>query len=100
MSGLLNVGFGNMINSMKLVAVINPDSAPAKRLVQTSRDEGKVIDATQGRRTRAVLIMDDGHVVLSALQPETLANRYRGRETAADAVHEPAVREVPEEEGL
>lgn len=65
MSGLLNVGFGNMINSTKLVAVINPDSAPAKRLVQTSRDEGRVVDATQGRRTRAVLIMDDDHVVLS-----------------------------------
>lgn len=98
MNGLLNVGFGNMINSTKLVAVINPDSAPAKRLVQTARDDGRVIDGTQGRRTRAVLIMDDDHIVLSALQPETLANRYKGRETAAEAVHELPPGEVPEEE--
>ena len=100
MSGLLNVGFGNMINSTKLVAVINPDSAPTKRLVQTSRDEGRVVDATQGRRTRAVLIMDDDHVVLSALQPETLANRYKGRELAADAACEAALHDVPEEDCL
>lgn len=98
MNGLLNVGFGNMINSTKLVAVINPDSAPAKRLVQTARDDGRVIDGTQGRRTRAVLIMDDDHIVLSALQPETLANRYKGRETAAEAVHELPPGEAPEEE--
>lgn len=88
MSGLLNIGFGNMINSTKLVAVINPDSAPAKRLIQNSKDEGRAIDATQGRRTRAVLIMDDNHVILSALQPETLANRYRGRDFAGDLSHE------------
>lgn len=88
MSGLLNIGFGNMINSTKLVAVINPDSAPAKRLIQNSKDEGRAIDATQGRRTRAVLIMDDNHVILSALQPETLANRYRGRDVTGDLSHE------------
>ena len=75
MSGLLNIGFGNMVNSRKLVAVINPDSAPAKRLIQNARDDGRVIDATQGRRTRAVLVMDDDHIILSALQPETLGNR-------------------------
>lgn len=90
MNGLLNIGFGNMINSTKLVAVINPDSAPAKRLIQNAKDEGRAIDATQGRRTRAVLIMDDNHVILSALQPETLANRYKGRDFGADLSHEEA----------
>lgn len=98
--GLLNVGFGNMINSTKLVAVINPDSAPAKRLVQTARDDGRVIDATQGRRTRAVLIMDDDHIVLSALQPETLAGRYRGRELSIETVHEIPARDGEDEESV
>jgi len=98
--GLLNVGFGNMINSTKLVAVINPDSAPAKRLVQTSRDDGRVIDATQGRRTRAVLIMDDDHIVLSALQPETLAGRFKGREISAETVHDVTTRDDEAEESI
>lgn len=80
---LLNIGFGNMVSSARLVAVVSPDSAPIKRIVQEERDKGKVIDATYGRRTRAVLIMDSGHVVLSALQPETVAARLNGKTEAA-----------------
>ena len=80
---LLNIGFGNMVSSARLVAVVSPDSAPIKRIVQEDRDKGKVIDATYGRRTRAVLIMDSGHVVLSALQPETVAARLNGKTEAA-----------------
>ena len=74
---LLNVGFGNMVSAGRIVAVIAPDSAPVKRLVQEARDESHLIDATAGRRTRAVLMMDTGHVVLSAVQPETIAGRMQ-----------------------
>ncbi len=74
---LLNVGFGNMVSAARIVAVIAPDSAPVKRLVQEARDEGHLVDATAGRRTRAVLMMDTGHVVLSAIQPETIAGRLQ-----------------------
>lgn len=74
---LLNVGFGNMVTAGRIVAVIAPDSAPVKRLVQEARDAGRLIDATAGRRTRAVLTMDTGHVVLSAVQPETIAGRLQ-----------------------
>lgn len=77
---LVNIGFGNMINASRLVAVVSPDSAPVKRLIQESRDRGMLINATQGRRTRAVIIMDSDHVVLSYLQSETVANRL-GAET-------------------
>ncbi len=81
---LVNIGFGNMISSAKLVAAVSPDSAPIKRIVQEERDKGRVIDATYGRRTRAVLIMDSGHVVLSALQPETVAARMNGKTEAVE----------------
>ncbi len=74
---LLNVGFGNMVSASRIVAVIAPDSAPVKRMVQEARDDGHLIDATAGRRTRAVLMMDTGHVVLSAVQPETIAGRLQ-----------------------
>lgn len=77
---LINIGFGNMINSSRLVAVVNPDSAPVKRLVQECKENGSLIDATQGRRTRAVLIMDSDHVVLSYLQAETVAHRLHGED--------------------
>ena len=77
MSRLINIGFGNMVNASKIVAIISPDSAPSKRIVQNAKDEGRAIDATQGRRTRAVIIMTDDHV---ALQPDTIAGRYQGRE--------------------
>lgn len=79
MSGLINIGFGNMVNADKITAVISPDSAPMKRLIQNAREAGSVIDATQGRRTRAILVMDDTHLILSALLPETLANRFAGK---------------------
>ena len=74
---LLNIGFGNMVSAGRLVAVIAPDSAPVKRLVQEARDGGRLVDATAGRRTRAVIMMDTGHVVLSAVQPETIAGRLQ-----------------------
>lgn len=74
---LLNVGFGNMVAAGRIVAVIAPDSAPVKRMIQEARDGGNLVDATAGRRTRAVLMMDTGHVVLSAVQPETIAGRLQ-----------------------
>ncbi len=75
---LINIGFGNMVSASRLIAIVSPDSAPIKRLVQEARDRGALIDASYGRRTRAVLIMDSDHVILSALQPETVANRVDG----------------------
>ena len=79
---LINIGFGNMVASDRIVAVISPDSAPVKRLVQEARDRKRIVDATQGRRTRAVIITDSDHVVLSAIQPETVAGRSGSRDTA------------------
>lgn len=78
---LVNIGFGNMVSAQRLISVIGPDSAPVKRMVQEAREAGELIDATYGRRTRAVLIMDSGHIVLSALQPETVSARISGKET-------------------
>ena len=75
---LINIGFGNMVSANRLIAIVSPESAPIKRIIQDSRDRGTLIDATYGRRTRAVLIMDSDHVVLSALQPETVAARFAG----------------------
>ena len=72
---LINVGFGNIVAAHRIVAIIGPESAPIKRIIQEGKDKGMVIDATYGRRTLAVLVMDSGHVVLSAIQPETIANR-------------------------
>ena len=72
---LINIGFGNMINAHRLVAIVSPDSAPIKRLIQECKERGTLIDATQGRRTRAVIIMDSDHVILTYLQCETVANR-------------------------
>jgi regulator of extracellular matrix RemA (YlzA/DUF370 family) len=76
---LANIGYGNIISAGRLLAIVNPESAPIKRLVQEAKDAGKLIDATLGRRTRAVAVMDSGHVVLSALQTETLAGRIDGK---------------------
>ncbi len=72
---LINIGFGNMVSANRLVAIVSPESAPIKRIIQDAKDRGTLIDATYGRRTRAVLITDSEHVVLSAVQPETVANR-------------------------
>ena len=77
---LINIGFGNMISAGRLVAIVSPDSAPIKRMVQEARDRGTLIDATYGRRTRSVLIMDNDHLVLSALQPDTVASRLESPE--------------------
>ena len=72
---LINIGFGNMIAADRIIAIVSPDSAPVKRMIQEARDRKRVIDATQGRRTRAVIQTDSDHVVLSAIQPETIAGR-------------------------
>ena len=77
---LINIGFGNMVSANRLVAIVSPESAPVRRLVQDARETGRVIDATYGRRTRAVIIMDSDHVVLSPLQPETVAGRMENRD--------------------
>ncbi len=77
---LINIGFGNILAANRIVAIISPDSAPVKRTIQEARERGTLIDATYGRRTRAVVITDSGHVVLSAVQPETVAHRFTARE--------------------
>ena len=81
---LINIGFGNLVSASRLIAIVTPDSAPIKRMVQEARERGVLIDATYGRRTRAVLIMDNDHLVLSALQPETVSNRLAGEKDSVD----------------
>ena len=77
---LINIGFGNMVSSARLIAIVSPESAPIKRIVQDAREQGRLIDATYGRRTRAVIVMDSDHVILSAVQPETVAARLNDTE--------------------
>ena len=72
---LINIGFGNMVSAGRVIAIVSPDSAPIKRLVQIAKENGSLIDASYGRRTRAVIIMDTDHIILSSVQPETVANR-------------------------
>lgn len=72
---LLNIGFGNAVNADKIVAVVSPEAAPVKRIVQLAKDNGSAVDATCGRKTRSVIVCDSGHVILSALQPETIAGK-------------------------
>ena len=72
---LINIGFGNVVSANRLIAVVSPESAPVKRIITEAREKGLLIDATYGRRTRAVIIMDSDHVILSAIQPETVASR-------------------------
>ena len=72
---LINIGFGNVVSANRIIAIISPESAPIKRIVQEAKENKMAVDATYGRRTRAVLIMDSGHVILSAVQPETVAGR-------------------------
>ena len=76
---LVNIGFGNIVAANRLVAIIGPESAPIKRTVQEAREANRLIDATCGRRTRAVLVLDSGHVILSAIQPETIAGRVTAK---------------------
>lgn len=80
---LINIGFGNMVSADRLVAIVSPESAPIKRMIQEARESGRLIDATFGRRTRAVIITDSEHILLSAIQPETVANRMTERDSAA-----------------
>lgn len=77
---LINIGFGNIVNANRIISIVSPESAPIKRIIQTARDEGLLIDATYGRRTRAVIVTDSGHVILSAIQPETVAHRLQFKE--------------------
>lgn len=72
---LINIGFGNIVLANRIVAIVSPESAPIKRIIQESRENGKLVDATYGRRTRAVIITDSEHIILSSVQPETVANR-------------------------
>ena len=92
MAKLVNIGFGNVVNSEKLLAVVSPDAAPIKRLVTKAKEEGMVIDATQGRRTKAVIILEGGSILLSALQPETVSRRfnadYAGKDDREEAEEE------------
>ena len=76
---LVNIGFGNVVNADRIIAVISPDSAPVKRMVTDARASGKLVDATYGRRTRAIAVMDSGHIVLSPVQPEAVAGRAQGK---------------------
>lgn len=76
----INIGFNNMVAAARVVAVIGPDSAPAKRLIQDAKDSGRAIDCTSGRRTRGIIITDSDHIILSSIQPETVAARLTGEE--------------------
>ena len=82
---LINIGFGNMVSANRLIAIVSPESAPIKRIIQDARDKGCLIDATYGRRTRDVIVMDSDHVILSAIQPETVANRLDDNEDEEEA---------------
>ncbi|NJN49362.1 MAG: DUF370 domain-containing protein [Alkalinema sp. RL_2_19] len=73
---LINIGFGNIVSANRVIAIVSPESAPIKRIITEARERGELVDATYGRRTRAVIVTDSGHVVLSAIQPETVANRF------------------------
>ena len=85
---LISIGFGNVVATNRIVAIISPESSPVKRLIQDARDKGMLVDATYGRRTRAVVITDSGHVILSALQHETIVNRVPGAGDAIDNLEE------------
>jgi regulator of extracellular matrix RemA (YlzA/DUF370 family) len=82
---LINIGFGNIVAANRIVAIVSPESAPIKRIISEARDRSTLIDATYGRRTRAVIVTDSDHVILSAVQPETVANRLASRVEAAAA---------------
>lgn len=83
---LVNIGFGNIVAANRIIAIVSPESAPIKRIIQEAREKGVLIDATYGRRTRAVIVVDSSHVILSAVQPETVANRLSSKETVSEDV--------------
>lgn len=78
---LINIGFGNIVAANRIISIVSPESAPIKRIVQEARERGMLIDATYGRRTRAVIITDSDHIILSAVQPETVAHRLLSKDT-------------------
>ncbi|MDG4655878.1 DUF370 domain-containing protein [Ectobacillus antri] len=84
----LNIGYGNIVSAHRIIAIVSPESAPIKRLVQEGREQNILLDATYGRKTRAVIIMDDGHIVLSPIQPETIAQRLNGNAYSKDDLKE------------
>ena len=84
----INIGFGNMVSADRIVSIVSPDSAPVKRMMQDAKDAGRVIDVSCGRRTRAVIITDSEHVIFSAIQAETIANRVDSGETGDDEIDE------------
>lgn len=94
---LINIGFGNIVSGSRVIAIVSPESAPIKRIVQEARDKGLLIDASCGRRTRAVLITDSDHVILSAIQTETIASRAQSREDEIIASEESENTESGEE---
>jgi extracellular matrix regulatory protein A len=81
---LINIGFGNIVSASRIIAIVSPESAPIKRVISEARDRGMLIDATYGRRTRAVIFADSGHIILSAVQPETVKHRLQAREAVAE----------------
>lgn len=85
---LVNIGFGNMVSANRMIAIVSPESAPIKRIIQDARERGFLIDATHGRRTRAVIITDSDHIILTYLQAETLANRMADESTMDDEEEE------------
>lgn len=81
---LVNIGFGNIVAANRIISIISPESAPIKRIIQEARGKGMLVDATYGRRTRAVVVVDSGHIILSAVQPETVANRLVAQTTDSE----------------
>ena len=81
---LINIGFGNIVSANRIIAIVSPESAPIKRIIGEARDRGMVVDATYGRRSRAVIIADSGHVFLSAVQPETVKHRLQSKDTVGE----------------
>ncbi len=82
---LINIGFGNIVSASRIIAIISPESAPVKRVISESRERGVLIDATYGRRTRAVIIADSGHIILSAVQPETVKHRLQASDIQVES---------------
>ncbi|KUK83545.1 MAG: hypothetical protein XD97_0154 [Pelotomaculum thermopropionicum] len=82
---MINIGFGNIVSANRIIAIVSPESAPIKRVITEARDRGMLVDATYGRRTRAVIITDSDHVILSAVQPETVAQRLLTKEASSKA---------------
>ncbi len=85
---LINIGFGNVVSAERIIAIVSPESAPIKRVIQETRDNGMLIDATYGRRTRSVIICDSDHIILSAIQTETVANRLASKEETINTAEE------------